>query len=517
MRNNIIIASCLAMAASLNGAAASFEDSNPDSLIHYRDINFLYNVADASLNPVSLSFVPTDEVARINVGYDWGKGQLHNVDASGHTDAFNVGVFGIKRLKRVVVEGSVDYFNENKRASMWNSTLFQSALNPFILADSVRSNYNTERFRVAGRVAYDCGNGLRIGVNGDYNVGVISDEQDPRVETKGMRFILNPGISWQATEALALGATGGINLFNESSRYSCLATAVNYKYFIMSGLGTFYPQTGSSYSRDVKGTSWFAGLDLTYNFSPAVSDYISATYHHQRENANDGGSIYQFKAGEYTDKAVSIYNRTSILRQSVAHNIELRYDANRVNGRWFEQRPVIENGTTRYEVMSSAIKHKQVTYNISGAYRFDLLDAAGIPTFNARLGLGYYHSEAKNFPERYFRKYGRLTTDLEATKYFAVKKVRLGISVDGSYAANLSAGYNFAGEDLADCYSMPMTAFLTSDVYTVGARLSADLPLRHFIVGLTAGAHTSQCTGGHLDTFRHKGFTTVDCALSLYF
>lgn len=517
MQKIISLASCIALSASLCAAADSFETDSPDSLIHYTDLNYLYNVEHSSLNPVGLSNVVTDEVARLNIGYNWGMGQLHNVDASGHTDAFNVGVGGIKRLKKVVVEGTVEYFNENKRNSMWNSTLFQSPLNPFILADSISSNYNTERFRVAGRVAYSMTDRLTIGIGGDYNVGVMSDEQDPRLETKGMRFILNPGIQWKATSSLALGATVGINLFNESTRYTCLGTAVNYKYFIMNGLGSFYPQTGNSYSRDAKGASWFAGIDLRYRFSQAVSDYFSATYERQNENANDGGSTYQFKAGKYTDNAIHLYNRTSILLSNTAHNVELRYDANRIDGRWYEQRPVIVNTTVQYEVMNSAIKHKAVALNLSGSYRFDLLNAQGIPSLTAHVGLLYTHSEAKNYPELYRRKYDRLTTSLAAIKYFSVKKVRLGVGVDGSYGTGLSDSWNFDGEDLADIYSIPMTAYLTSDIYSIGGRVTADLPLRHFIIGLSAGAHTNQCTGSLRDIYRHKGLTTLDCSLSLYF
>lgn len=519
MQRKFTALSTIFLAAAFTAAGAGPEsDMNPDSLIQYKDINFVHNVEDAALNPVALSYSPTSDVTHINVGYDWGKGLLHNIDGSSHTDALTVGVSGIKRLGPTVVEGLVQYFNENKRRTMWNSTLFQSPLNPFILADAEASDYNTERFRVMGRVAHDCGSNIRIGANVDYNVGVMSDERDPRLETKGMRFIFNPGIQWQLLPAMSVGATAGINVFNESSSYSCLATAVNYKFYLMSGLGTYYPQSGSSYSRTSKGVSWFGSLDLRYDFSSSVKDYISATYSYNDENATDGGSTYQFKAGKYTDKAIHIYNRTSILGSGMAHNIEIRYDANRVDGRWYDQHPVVENGTTRYDVMSSSIKHKQVLLNLGGAYRLDLLNSQGITTFKARAAVDFLDSKAKNFPEKYFRDYRRLTGSLAATKYVAVKKVRLGVSIDGSYSAALSASSGFSGEELAETYSMPMTAYLASNIYSVGSDLTADLPLRSVVLGLSLSAHNSHCTGGKAgDLYKGTNFTTLACGLSLYF
>ncbi len=517
MRKSLFIISAAISLIPASVSAQDFKSATVDSLVHFSDLNYIHNIEDGALNPVGLSYVPLPELAKIDVGYRWGKGEFHNVDASGHTDGLHVSAFGIKRLNKIVFDGGVDYFNENKRLAMWNSTLYQSPLNPFILADSVRSDYNTERFRVRGRIAYIASPKIRFGVNVDYNVGVMSDEQDPRLETKGMRFIINPGIQWQITPVVAVGATAGLNLFNESYSYSCLATAVNYKFYLMNGLGSFYPQSGSSYSRTAKGTSWFAGGNVRLDISDSVKNYIAATYHRHDENATDGGTSYQFKAGKYTNDAVKVNERFSIVKDGMAHNITLDYEGNKVNGRWYEQKPVVENGTTRYEVMGSAIKSKRIFIAANAAYRFDLLDNSGITTFKAGASLGYAKSHEKNFPELYFRKYDRLTAGINATKYLHIKNVRLGIGIDGSYSSCLSSSFNFAGEAIADDYSLPMTAYLTSSFYTINGNISADIPVRSVIIGVNCGGGTEQCTGGKSHAFKSKSFNTFHAALSLYF
>lgn len=152
-------------------------DNSLTAQMQYADYNYIHNVADGSLNPVSVSNMPISSLATINAGYYLTHGDYHNIDASRYRAGFDVDAYGISRMERIAFEGGVRYFNYTDKGRCWNTTLFQNPLNPFILADSEPSNYDTERFHVYGRVSYKLTPALRLGINANYNVGVMSDEK----------------------------------------------------------------------------------------------------------------------------------------------------------------------------------------------------------------------------------------------------------------------------------------------------------------------------------------------------
>lgn len=517
MRKSFLILPSILLLSQFSAHSGEERDNSVLQQIQFRDYNYINNIESSAINPVSISYMPLSELAVIGAGYGWKQGDYHSLDRSGHSDVLTVGAFGQKRLKRVAFEGDVTYFNENDRARCWNSTLFQSRLNPFILADSEPSDYNTERFHVQGKLSYDFSERFRFGLNAEYNVGVMSDEKDPRLETKGMRFVINPGVQFDVTSKFAVGATAGLNLFNESSRYSCVQTSVNYKFYVMSGLGTYYPQTGSSYSRDAKGTSWFAGLDFKCRFNERVADYLSLSYSHESENATDGGSTYQFKAGEYTNGVMRLYNRLSLKAGALVHNVELWAENNAVKGRWFDQKNVTENGTTHYVVMGSSIKHKESRSSARVAYRLDILGRENVSQLSAGVSAKLLSSDTKNYPELYRQKYNRLIVGANVAKHFSIKNVRLGIALDGNYAMSLSSQYDFAGLELEHSYCLPMYAYLTSTAYAVNGRVDAKLPVGDLILGAYVGGGTQQCVGGKLDYYKNDSMNALCFGLSLAF
>lgn len=498
-------------------ANAATEDNNTlGQQIQYTDYNYLHNVEAGALNPVSISDIPIRDITVITAGYNLKHGKYHNVDQSNRINGFNLDVYGIARLDKISFEGEVGYFNYKEHDRCWNSTLYQNKLNPFILGDDQPSTYKIDRFVINGRFAYKLSSRARLGFNADYNVGVMSDEADPRVETKGMRFIINPGIDFDVTDNFTLGATGGLNLLSESSRYTCLQTAVNFVFYLMSGLGTNYPYSSNAYTRDTKGTSWFVSVDGKYNFTKNISNYLTATYRNENENAVDGGSSYKFRGGEYINRVFSLTDRFSITGNRYAHNIELGLEVNDIYGRWFDQMQTSQNGTIVWEVMNASIKHKERLTTAGGTYRFDILNKQGVSSLTAGIALGYKYSNTKNYPDVYFRKYSRLDISANVTRYLNFKKVRMGFGIEGGYGKNLSSSCHLDGLEVEQRYAIPMYDYLTSNAYTLKARIDGKLPVGSVIVGAFFSGVSTKCTDAK-EIYKNTLMTSINCGLSLSF
>jgi hypothetical protein len=486
-------------------------------VMQYQSYNYVSNIESGSINPTSIIYLPIKDLAEVSAGYKWQTGDYHRLDKAGNLHGFDVKAYGIKRLTNFSFEGGISYTNDSDKDRCWNSSLYQNELNPFILADNQPSDFNTEKFRIDGRVAFRANSSITLGVNADYNVGVTSDEQDPRCETKGMRFILNPGIDWKINSKIAVGATAGINVFNETSKYTSVNTSFNYPFYLMSGLGSYYPQNGTSYQRDAKGTSWLAQGNIHFTFSPSISDYLAIGYAHENEEATDGGSTYQFKAGEYTNDKITANNRFSIKTDHSAHNITLNVESNNIEGRWFDQQSVTVNGETQYEVMNSSIKHKETRFGGGIKYRFDLLNEEGVSTFTASVGANMLYSDTKNYPEVYEQEYTRTSFTAHAMKYFDIKKAHIGVGCTGDYSTCPSSSYNFTGLELESTYTMPMYAYFTSSAYGIHGEINVKFPVKEYLLGIYLSGGTTKCTDGELAFASSPSLNTLKCGIVLSF
>ncbi len=509
--------STVLIALALSGAGAWA--TVPDSIlrhVQHEEYGYISNIRQGSANPTSLAATPLSRLALVKAGYDWQRGDYHSPDAGHGTDGFFVEAYGLRRTSKLVFEGVFSYRNENERDKQWNSTLYQSPLNPFVLADSLPSDYNKEKFHIAGRVSWNVSPRLRFGLNADYHVGVQSDETDPRLEAKGMRFILNPGVEYDCGVA-SIGLTAGINLLNETEQYSSLNSTVTHRFFLMGGLGTFYPQSGTAYNRDLKGTSWFAEPSVKFRIGSRSSDFLRLRFDSYSESATDGGSTYRFLGGDWSDKCFRLYNRFSIFRGIYSHNFELhgRYDDSK--GIWYDQRAVSENGTTRYEVVNSSVKHKQTVVQASLGYRLDRLDSSMTPTFTAAVTAGFESVSATNYPEYYIRKTSHAVAVAMAMKRWTLGKVVLRVHADASYRAGLSSSINSQGLELYKKYSFPMYVWQASSSLRAQGRIIVDIPVRKMILGAEAYGGSLICTDGVSSIYHGKTSEFAGGSLRLYF
>ncbi len=515
VNSNRILTVLVALLLSATAANAVVADSLLRQVQH-EQYGYINNIRHGSVNPTSLAATPLGLLAVIKTGYNLQNGDFHSPDVGRRNEDFFVEAYGLRRTKNVVFEGVFTYSNIAEDSKQWNSTLYQSPLNPFILADSLPSDYNKEKFHLAGRLSWDITDRLRAGINADYHVGVQSDEKDPRLEAKGMRFILNPGIEYDLGP-VSVGLTGGINLINETEQYSSLQTAVVYRFFLMGGLGTFYPQSGASYNRDVKGTSWFAMPSAKLRINDRISDYLSIRYDALNENATDGGSTYRFLGGDWKDKRISVHNRFQILNGRNSHNIEInaRYDDSK--GLWYDQKAVTENGTTKYEIVNSSIKHKQTAASANVSYRFDRLDNARTPSLTAILSAGVENMDAKNYPEKYSRKTTHATAGASIMKRFFAGNVILRLKGDFAYRAKLSSSINASGLELYTAYTYPMYVWESASSLDAIGRINADIPVGNVIIGAEIYGGALVCTDGATSAYKDKSLGKFGGCIRLFF
>lgn len=480
---------------------ARAQQTEADTLITdialYDEINYLGNIATGSDNPAYISDAPVAQYSEIGVTYGIGKGGFHNIDESGDTQGFRVSAYGLKKLEKVAFEGGISYYNGTEDERRWKTTLYLDEKNPFILADTVNSNYSLEKFTIDGRFSWQVLRFMRFGLNAYYEVGVTSDEQDPRAEVKGMRFKINPGFDFRLTDKIQLGLTGGVRIFSEGTAYTCAVTASTYRYLLMSGLGTYYQQAGNSYQRDTKGLQWDASVQLVWK-RPEAGNYLQIGVGSNSEKNTDGGTTRQFLGGEFSNDFLFIKDRFMYKKGRAVHNIELSAKMQKNEGVWYDQKSVTSGGNTYWEVMNSSIKHKESAAEGSVAYRFDWLDDA-TPSWSAGAKAALVYSDTYNYPDEYNLRYSTISADIYCTKHIVIKQSLLSLTLGGRYNTSVTSSISIEGLELADKYTYPMYWYLTAPYYDIYGRADAKIAIRakklSSYIGLYIEASTEQYAG----------------------
>ena len=446
--------------------------------MQYADYLYLNNGAYGNINPTFTKDISLEQLAILQVSYGAKNGGFHKLDKSGDIRDLFVNVYGVKKLESVTFEGGMSYRNGKDNQRCWNATLYQAELNPFILADSVLSNYNTEQFTLDGRFSWEPLDIMRFGINAFYEVGATSDEQDPRLETKGMRFTINPGIDFKVSKYVRIGATGGVRLFNENSRYSTVKTALNSSFFVMKGFGLSLNNGGTSYQRETKGTAWFAALQLYWN-RPGFSNLLNGGIEMNREKAIDGGTTQQFVGGEYRNTKIFANERFSFTKGRFVNNFELSGEYNNIDGIWYDQKYITNtSGQSFWETKLKSIIYEHKMLKAEFNYRFDVLFSNNTPSWSVGVGTNFVNSDIKNHPDNYKQSYKNISANAFLTKHFNIKKSILSISVNGDYIKNLDS--NIEVDDyvvLKDAYTIPLFNYMIADSYSVGGKISTKIPI----------------------------------------
>ena len=439
MNRYLLLCFATALAAQ---AKAQTEFANAADLWHDGAVNELLNIRYHSINPTRLAYNSRQTTGEALVSYDLSRGDFHTAGTPGHVNNLNVQLGGLKHFERVDVSGFLRYTNTSYKKQEWNSTLFLNPNNPFVLADSVASDGNTETFAMGAALSYRFTPKIKGGLGAGLVVGSLSDQTDPRPKTNTSRFNITAGADALLSPAWTVGLAARVELFSSNLSYTIVNPLINHRYFLMKGMGDYFRRSSSEdsgYQRDYKGTT-FAG-ELSATFKPSGSPFqnvvlLSASA--GDEKATDGGSSYTFKGGDYHFTRFAIKDRLMFSRnERVLHNVIVGAEMGSGNSDWYDQKKLTdtEHGNiSYYEVLSKTRIQKQQDMAVTAEYRFDRL-TDGQADFYASLLAALANSTIKHYNDNGLQKqqWTNLSLDLTAGKHFTLGK--------GLLSAQLTAGY----------------------------------------------------------------------------
>ena len=238
-----VVISLLALALSV---AAYCQDS-----LQVQIFNRLQPVMSKAYTPaytdVSILFTPWLQGTAVEAAYDWRSESRAEVPELG--DGLSQGSFKASSLKALgdkrAVEGTVSYLRGVKKNVYWNTTSDWELLQPYVMADTVGGNLQTEQYAFAGRYAGSIG-GWKYGFYGSYRALHEYRQTDPRPRN------ITSDLGVRASAGKGLGSHN-LSVSVAYRRYHQLQAVsfmnprgANTSEFHLTGLGTHYARFAGS-------------------------------------------------------------------------------------------------------------------------------------------------------------------------------------------------------------------------------------------------------------------------------
>ncbi len=486
----------------------------------YKDAFYLGNMLYGSANPTSLSNSPYD-VMDFNFHHQRANGDFHLIDEGGKEQGWIVGMEGIRRINKLSFDGGIGYQNLAADDKKWNSSLYVDPENPYILADSIIGDNTAEKFKIYGGMSYQINPRWRAAIRVSYDVGVLADQTDPRPETQGMIFGVNPGVDFRINDSFTIGVSGKLNRKRETVKYTIvdyLNTKTDF-IFLMRGMANPEVYDALGYTRKILGTEYAGNVQLLWT-GKKFSNFTEIGISSNLEEAEDGSSEFLYLGGDYQATNYTLQNRLQGSFGRFTHNITVKGDYKMIEGTWYiQQARYDDEGTQIWDIKDESVAYKKDIINASVNYRLDIMQG-DIPSFTCELEGAYSNWTVDQYPELYNQEAGIAYIDALATKHILLKKGMLSLSANGKYNIVTNETIDVEGAKLGDGYIKPAFYALAADYYSIGGKIAYKRAIKVsgqpllFDIYLQSG--TSEYKGD-FSSYVNKNRHFLDCGIHLIF
>lgn len=437
----IAVASVSAISAQTTPAVSGSQPQKVD----YEQELYLQNISFGAANPVSIASNPYTVINSFDGSYSRVKGEFKPVDGASDANLMDFNIYGTKKMEKISFEGSLQYGIHDLNKSRWGNAVLLSDKNPFIIADSlvydsVPNNHDREIFNLNGGFAWKTTDRLTLALRANYKVGSNADQSDPRFEAHGARVTINPGVEYKLGPNLALGLSGGAEVYHENVRMSVqdnLLDPAHTIIFLFNELGNYTVMNVTGYNRRYDGKIYNGAFQTVYS-SSKLDNFLELGYVLNKEEAVDGGKSYSKKGGENTITTMKFTDRIQIKGASLRHNITVSAFMLNEKAKFFKQNSKKDKfGIEIWDVVSAEITQKEKEMNAELSYRLDMMNK-GESHMTAIVKGGIDKVTVNEYPDEYYAKYSLMKAGVDLTKRFSFRKFRLAVNANGNYCKAMS-------------------------------------------------------------------------------
>lgn len=521
LTNSIIRTALLSLALSaFSGIGAAAQSVLTEEQGDPNRVNERTNLAYSSFNPARLIYHDGQSFQMASLVYDGANGEFKNVDDPLQSHHFSASISGYRDLGKTRLSGHLKYTNARDLDIPWNSTLWLNPDNPFIIADSLWSDKTVESFDLGATVSIDLGDYFKAGVQGGLAIGISSDQEDPRPKISTSRIPLSAGFIWTPNDAIGVGLSAGVDIYRSFTQYSIENNLIAHRFFLMKGMADYFGLSSSQYSgynRHYIGNT--GELALQFYVKPdggKASNFLEIYGKKGSQIAEDGGSSYLFKGGDYLSTEIELSDRLYMESSSNgSHQLRLEAGYKSGDGYWYDQKARTDTAhanLTYYEILAKTLVHHNSSLSGELSYYHDFSLMKGMSYIEAGAGFTANSVEHYNADGNSSMSWNLASARLAAgweNKFSDGSTLHL--SLHGIYAMPVgerqfgSGGRNIALGDITQDWLAPKFEYESGSKLKAGTAVDYSFLLKSVTVGIRGGfSCLKYCSDGEF----HKDFTT---------
>ncbi len=213
-------------------------------------------------NPATHFFAHESSLTRLSIYSTYNKKNgTYLLQEGNGSQLFGAGVSSWLNLSgKTKVWGNANYITGKKRQIKWNETSDFELLYPYVMADTIGGDLQTEQYRFSGGYSGK-GRLFTWGLQAAYRAKIEYRDRDPRPKNVVSDFNIEAGGSVHTGPLYILGVAGGIRIYNQDNVLDFYSPNGNVYIHTMTGLGTTYSRfTGDKTDVLYKGFGYQAGL-----------------------------------------------------------------------------------------------------------------------------------------------------------------------------------------------------------------------------------------------------------------
>ena len=438
-----------------------------------------------STNPAGLSLNPNILPGKMVLGYHAETGDYKRVQQGENINHYNFQTQRYTKTENTFLYGNFSYDKSFEKGIDYSDVNNPYRGTPYLLIDTIGNDiYDREFFSLEGKLSTPINHNISWGLSTGLNVGLASQNRDPRPKNKVLNLSVSPGLLFSFSK-LNLGFNLLYNYYNEDISISIIEENKQIAFFQLHGLGTNIYHVASSFSRLYKQYSLGGETQVNYR-SGNLNSLSGAKLQYIKEIANDGR-----KAGnaswscikndsELEGIKLEIYNSTIINNNSSIHHFYTNLKINNMLGTEIIQRleTSAESGITNWVTYANEEKYCSTQIDAGFSYNYLKMKEEFFRNYEFKFAVNYHGFEQTYYLPNREEVYKNLMFSLGFDKSFYLSSHIFSISAGFKYKKNISSNQNFEENNfIIDKILLPDFNFLTSNFYAPWFKLSYEIPL----------------------------------------
>jgi len=466
--------------------------AKPDSLKRVSLSSFqllhINNPWISSSNPAGLSKIDGIMPATINLGLFFEDGDYKRVQQGDNLIHYQFFTESYSKLKKVSLYGSFRYdksFEKNLDYSCVNNPFRDT---PYTMIDTIGGDKcDREFFTVKGGLSVPLNRKLVLGGAVAYNVGLSSQDRDPRPQNKVLNFSITPGLLY-SIDKFHFGLNFIYEYYNEDISVKIIKENEYITLFQIHGPGMFTFHRASSFARLYDRNGY--GFDSQINYkSGNFNSLFGAKILFSNEAVKDGrkasnASWSVCKSDSELDGILlDIYNHTTIKNKLTIHAITANANIHTYLGTEIIQRLEQVGETNLEHWITYAREEKYGSTHINARLMYDFIKLKNNyhKNYGLKFAVNYYNFEEKYYLPSQIQNYENLLLSFYLDKSFYLKKNIFSISAGCKYKTNLSGKQNFEKTNfIVDKLLIPDFEYLTDSYFAPGLKFSYERSLNKY-------------------------------------